>query len=221
MITECGHWTKLDKLIDRGGTRGGRQHECRLAAPQLHETNISAARSAPLKPKGNSREPGARAGLLPFAEGYPLRSERRKGGAEDSPCATMERLASFSSSPPPPFKAGVSRLLFKTLPPLSAPPTLTMAPRPGLAIYVLAWLLAAVGLVGAQTTGFDPISSPTQDETVAAGSTLDIVWSPSSDYSGTVSLTLLGGQSASNLATLQTLASACCLFVLRSRCARC
>lgn len=58
--------------------------------------------------------------------------------------------------------------------------------------------LALASSVFAQTPGFDAISSPTQGQSVAAGSTLDIVWDPA-NYTGTVTITLLEGGSPSTL----------------------
>jgi len=53
--------------------------------------------------------------------------------------------------------------------------------------------------VNAQTANFDEITSPTQDQNVAAGSSLDIVWKPSEQYSGTVTIQLLQGATPSTL----------------------
>jgi hypothetical protein len=60
-------------------------------------------------------------------------------------------------------------------------------------------VLAFAASTYAQTAGFDPITAPTQDQNVAAGSTLDIVWEPSANYTGTVSITLLEGATPSTL----------------------
>jgi len=68
-------------------------------------------------------------------------------------------------------------------------------------------LLAFASSALAQTPNFDPITSPTKDEDVKAGSTFDIVWQPSSSYSGTVTLGLLGGSSPSTLSDVGTIAS--------------
>ncbi|KAE8454392.1 hypothetical protein EG329_000014 [Mollisiaceae sp. DMI_Dod_QoI] len=54
--------------------------------------------------------------------------------------------------------------------------------------------------VFAQTAGFDVITAPTQDQNVAAGSILNIVWEPSASYSGTVTLQLLEGSTPATLA---------------------
>jgi hypothetical protein len=53
------------------------------------------------------------------------------------------------------------------------------------------WVLSSAFLglrafTNAQTAGFDAITSPTQDQEVAAGFSLDITWEPSASYSGTV-----------------------------------
>lgn len=50
------------------------------------------------------------------------------------------------------------------------------------------------------TAGFDVLTSPTQDQTVAAGSTLDIIWEPTAAFDKeTVSITLLQGSTPSTL----------------------
>jgi hypothetical protein len=68
--------------------------------------------------------------------------------------------------------------------------------------FVSAAILALVSSVFAQTANFDAITSPTQDQIVALGSPLDIVWEPGNyTASGvTVSITLLQGQTPSTLA---------------------
>lgn len=58
----------------------------------------------------------------------------------------------------------------------------------------------------AQTSGFDEISSPTQDQDVAAGSILNIIWSLSSSYTGTISLVLLQGATPATLSLGETIA---------------
>jgi len=60
-------------------------------------------------------------------------------------------------------------------------------------------VLALAASACAQTANFDAITSPTQDQTVAAGSTLDIVWEPSADHTGTVTITLLQGATPATL----------------------
>lgn len=65
---------------------------------------------------------------------------------------------------------------------------------------IIAATLALAASVCAQTAGFDPITAPTQDQTMAAGSTLDIVWEPTANYSSdTVTITLLQGATPSTL----------------------
>ncbi len=60
----------------------------------------------------------------------------------------------------------------------------------------------------AQTTPrFDVISKPTKDENVPAGSTYDIVWAPSAGYTGTVTISLLGGADAGSLQPVETIKS--------------
>ncbi|KUJ22556.1 uncharacterized protein LY89DRAFT_303726 [Mollisia scopiformis] len=60
-------------------------------------------------------------------------------------------------------------------------------------------VLAFAASTYAQTAGFDPITAPTQDQDVAAGSTLDIIWEPSANYTGTISITLLEGATPATL----------------------
>jgi hypothetical protein len=66
--------------------------------------------------------------------------------------------------------------------------------------FISAAILALSSSVFAQTTGFDPISSPTQDQNVPAGTSLDILWQPSTTYTGTITITLLEGATPSTLA---------------------
>ena len=63
--------------------------------------------------------------------------------------------------------------------------------------YFAASILAFASYVAAQTSGFDPISYPTQDLEVTPGSTLDIVWE--STVTGKVTITLLQGASSTSL----------------------
>lgn len=65
---------------------------------------------------------------------------------------------------------------------------------------------AAAAFAQNPTANFDPITTPTQDENVPAGSTFEIDWEPSASYSGTVSIILLGGASAGTLEVLSTIA---------------
>jgi len=66
---------------------------------------------------------------------------------------------------------------------------------------VSAAVLALASSVVAQTSGFDAITAPTQDQQIAAGSNFTIVWTPSpGGYDNdTISITLLYGTSASTL----------------------
>lgn len=57
------------------------------------------------------------------------------------------------------------------------------------------------------TDGFDVISKPGQDEQVPAGATYEVTWEPNSNYTGTISLSLLGGASQGTLQNLGPLAS--------------
>jgi hypothetical protein len=67
--------------------------------------------------------------------------------------------------------------------------------------FVSAAILAFASAVYAQnpTDGFDPITQPTQDENVPAGQPFDIVWEPSTNYTGTVTIQLLQGATPSTL----------------------
>lgn len=64
--------------------------------------------------------------------------------------------------------------------------------------FFLITLLAAAALVVAQTPGFDAISAPTQDESINAGSSFEIIWEPAAQ-DGTITITLLQGASPSTL----------------------
>lgn len=59
-------------------------------------------------------------------------------------------------------------------------------------------LLAGAGLANAQTPGFDATTSPTQDQTIQAGSSFEIVWDPAAQK-GDATITLLQGASPSTL----------------------
>ena len=49
------------------------------------------------------------------------------------------------------------------------------------------------------TPGFDPITLPFPDQNVPAGKPFDIVWSPTKDYTGTVTIQLLQGEKIGTL----------------------
>lgn len=69
-------------------------------------------------------------------------------------------------------------------------------------------VLACAATACAQTAGFDAITAPTQDQNVAAGSTLDIVWEPTSTYNNdTITITLLEGSTPATLSTANVVAS--------------
>lgn len=72
--------------------------------------------------------------------------------------------------------------------------------------FSVATVLAFASAVYAQVAGFHPITKPTQDEKVPAGSTYEIVWEPSPDHPGTVEIALLGGSSPQTLDVIQTIA---------------
>ncbi|KAG9238826.1 Ser-Thr-rich glycosyl-phosphatidyl-inositol-anchored membrane family-domain-containing protein [Amylocarpus encephaloides] len=65
---------------------------------------------------------------------------------------------------------------------------------------------AALAPVLAQTPGFDPITAPTADQTLPAGSSFDITWTPSADE-GTVKIVLIQGESPTTLQQGPTVAS--------------
>lgn len=67
--------------------------------------------------------------------------------------------------------------------------------------FVSAAVLAFASAVFATnpTPGFDPITSPFQDENVPAGKPFEIVWQPSKNYAGTVTIQLLQGATPSTL----------------------
>jgi len=65
--------------------------------------------------------------------------------------------------------------------------------------FISAAILALSSSILAQTSGFDAISSPTLDQNVPAGTSLDIVWQPSTDYTGTITITLLEGATPNTL----------------------
>jgi hypothetical protein len=65
--------------------------------------------------------------------------------------------------------------------------------------FISAAILALSSSILAQTSGFDAISSPTLDQNVPAGTSLDIVWQPSTSYTGTVTITLLEGATPNTL----------------------
>lgn len=57
----------------------------------------------------------------------------------------------------------------------------------------------------AQIAGFDAMTKPTQDETIAAGSTYTIKWEPN-DVTGKIDISLLGGATSSTLDILSKIA---------------
>ncbi|KAK2610816.1 hypothetical protein N8I77_004217 [Diaporthe amygdali] len=59
--------------------------------------------------------------------------------------------------------------------------------------------LALVSRVFAQTEGFDAISAPTKDQTLAAGSSTTVTWDYNSKYAGAVTITLLQGATPETL----------------------
>jgi len=67
--------------------------------------------------------------------------------------------------------------------------------------FVSAAILAFASAVYATdpTAGFDVITQPIQDANVPAGSSFDIVWDPSANYTGTVTIQLLQGATPSTL----------------------
>ncbi|KAJ9144859.1 hypothetical protein NKR19_g6245 [Coniochaeta hoffmannii] len=67
-------------------------------------------------------------------------------------------------------------------------------------------LLALASSVVAQTPGFDVISKPTKGEVIPAGSTYVIDWEPSTNWTGPVTIDLLGGPDQGGLQPLSVLA---------------
>lgn len=67
--------------------------------------------------------------------------------------------------------------------------------------FVSAAVLAFASAVFATdpTPGFDSITSPFQDENIPAGKPFEIVWQPSNNYAGTVTIQLLQGATPSTL----------------------
>jgi len=86
-----------------------------------------------------------------------------------------------------------------------------MAPSWLYAVFHAILILLCVGAL-CQTPNFDEITKPAKDEKVPAGSTYTITWKPSPDYTGSITLSLLGGSSPSTLTDLGTIA--CGLFLL-------
>lgn len=67
-------------------------------------------------------------------------------------------------------------------------------------------ILALASSVLAQTPGFDVISKPTKDEVIPAGSTYLIDWEPSTNWTGPVTIDVLGGPNQGGLQPLSVLA---------------
>ncbi|PBP28323.1 GPI anchored serine-threonine rich protein [Diplocarpon rosae] len=65
--------------------------------------------------------------------------------------------------------------------------------------YISAAILALTSSVFGQTADFVPVTSPTQNQEVAAGSVLRIQWQPTSAHPGPISIQLLQGVSPSTL----------------------
>ncbi|KAK4251179.1 Ser-Thr-rich glycosyl-phosphatidyl-inositol-anchored membrane family-domain-containing protein [Corynascus novoguineensis] len=72
--------------------------------------------------------------------------------------------------------------------------------------FSIAALLALATAVVAQTEGFNVITKPTEGEKVPAGSTYEIVWQPSDDHEGPITIGLLGGSSPQTLSVVDTIA---------------
>lgn len=66
--------------------------------------------------------------------------------------------------------------------------------------------LALASSVLAQTPGFDPITKPTKGEVIPAGSTFEIEWEASTNWTGPVTIGLLGGPDAGGLQPISVLA---------------
>ncbi len=65
----------------------------------------------------------------------------------------------------------------------------------------------ATALAADPTPGFNAILKPIKDEKVPAGSTYEIVWSPSADHPGAITIGLLGGATPATLNVVDTIAS--------------
>lgn len=72
--------------------------------------------------------------------------------------------------------------------------------------------LAGAALAVDPTTGFNVISKPTKGEEVPAGSAYEIVWAPTAQYPGAVTIGLLGGADPGHLDIVDTIASKTCPF---------
>jgi len=72
---------------------------------------------------------------------------------------------------------------------------------------VYAAIAAFASSVLAQTAGFDAITKPAKDESIPAGETYTVEWTPAAKYTGTVKLGLIGGASNLSLVPLGDIAS--------------
>lgn len=73
--------------------------------------------------------------------------------------------------------------------------------------FTIAAALAFATTAFAQTAGFDAMTTPAQNENVPAGETYTIVWQQGTYTTGTVTLSLLGGETAATLVDLGSFAS--------------
>lgn len=73
--------------------------------------------------------------------------------------------------------------------------------------FTAAAFLAFAASAFAQTSGFDAMTTPTEDTNVVAGDVYTINWQPGTYTTGTVTLSLLGGATPS---TLQDLGAFAC-----------
>lgn len=76
--------------------------------------------------------------------------------------------------------------------------------------FSVAAVLAFATATLAQTAGFDVITKPTEGEKVPAGSTYEIVWQPSAEHPGEITIGLLGGATPGTLAVLDVIAGKTC-----------
>ncbi len=76
--------------------------------------------------------------------------------------------------------------------------------------FIPTLVLALASLAAAQnpTAGFDVITSPRDQETYKVGEAIAIIWEDSVK-SGNITLTLIGGPSANNLAPITVIDSTC------------
>jgi 2-methylisocitrate lyase-like PEP mutase family enzyme len=73
-------------------------------------------------------------------------------------------------------------------------------------LFTAATVLAFASAALAQVAGFDAITSPPSGASIAAGSTFEIDWEPTTFLTETVSIVLIGGQTQGTQNPLSTIA---------------